>query len=158
MTALVGVLFWAGMGIAGMINYCYDTILRRDFPLWAVFAVGGGGTSLVLTLAGTMIAGARRLLRFEGYELVVAAAVLAILPWSPHYLMGMVTGTWTFRTLKRSEVAAAFAARLRRKKRRPGSSVLTLTGGEPPRPAAPGRGRVRSFLRSLRSVFVGSRS
>jgi hypothetical protein len=122
------------------------------------FAILRGGAAVVLTLAGVIIAGAHKLRRFEGYELVVAAAILAVLPWSAHIVIGVPAAIWTSRVLSRAEVRAAFVANLRRKQRRPGSSILTTAGGEPPRPTGPVRRRVRSFLRSLRSVFLGSRS
>jgi tRNA A-37 threonylcarbamoyl transferase component Bud32 len=154
LSALAGLLFWIAMGVGYTIGYFQRHPDSRP-PLWELLLLLGGGAAALLALAGTMLAGARKLLRFEGYEIVVAALVLEFLPWSPHAVIGMLAAVLSFQVLNRPEVTAAFAANLRRKQRRPGTSRLTGAGVEPRRPTGPWRQGVRSFLRSLRSAFVG---
>jgi predicted Ser/Thr protein kinase len=79
-----------------------------------------------LALATVIIAGAVKLRRFSGYGLVVAAIIFAMLPWSPHCLIGIPAGIWAIWTLKRPKVQAAFAANLRRKQL---SELAPIPGG-----------------------------
>ena len=105
---------------------------------------------MVLTLAGIMAVGALKLRRFESYGLVIAAIILAMLPWSYHCLIGIPAGIWAWKTLNRPEVQAAFAANLRRKQ------TQLQSPGVPPKETAPALRKARSFWRAFRSAFVSS--
>jgi predicted Ser/Thr protein kinase len=93
-------------------------IMTYELPLILTFSA--------LALAGVIIAGADKLRHFNGYGFVIAASILAMLPWSPHCLIGIPAGIWAFLTLKRPEVRAAFAANLRRKQL---SQLAPIPGG-----------------------------
>jgi uncharacterized membrane protein len=51
------------------------------------------------------------MLRLRSYGLAVAGAILAMLPCSPVFLLGLPIGIWALVTLRRQEVIDAFAAR-----------------------------------------------
>jgi hypothetical protein len=102
-----------------------------------------------------MIIGAVKLTRFTAYELVLVTIILAMIPWSPAWLIGFPVGIWALRKLRQPNVQAAFLANLRRQQGLPQRPV------EPPRPpvkkrpaAGPLRRRVGGFVKSMLSVFV----
>jgi hypothetical protein len=55
-----------------------------------------------------LIAGAVRMLQLKSYLTAVTAAILAVLPWSPGWLLGLPFGIWALVVLSRREVVAAF--------------------------------------------------
>ncbi len=139
LTAAIALVHWVGFGfiILGetfgrMRHYPPD----EAFMLFSGFLLAG---LLLLLVVGIIVHGALRLRRCEGYGWVVVAALLAILPWSVHVLLGLPVGIWCLVTLSSREVRAAFAANLRR----------GCAG-----PFGPPLDRVRSFLGSLRSQFI----
>ena len=117
-------------------------------PRDSVASVAFLGLIVVIGLASVILAGASDLRRFVRYDFVVASIILAMLPWSPHCLIGIPAGAWAFWTLTRPEVRAAFVANLRRG-RKPAKSA-------PPAPTSPPVRGMRAFWRSFRSVFVSS--
>jgi hypothetical protein len=126
---------------------------------WTEIAIVAGVEVVVLSLAGAILAGALKLRRCTGYELVIVAAILAMLPWSPHALIGIPAGIYCFITLSRPEVRAAFAANMRFPPAPAGLPDLPPAEPAAPevsRPTGPFRRGVRSFLRSLRSAFISS--
>jgi serine/threonine protein kinase len=58
-------------------------------------------------VSGTLIAGAVQMLRLRGYVLAAAAAIVAMVPWSPAWLLGLPCGIWACIVLGRPEVAQA---------------------------------------------------
>jgi serine/threonine protein kinase len=108
----------------------------------------GAGMVVAFLIIGIMVAGARRMARLESYELAIVAIILAMVPIPYHFLVGVPVGIWALRVLRRPEVQAAFAANLRRR---------GAPRREEPPPAKPIRGRLRSMLGSVRSLFFGSR-
>jgi hypothetical protein len=107
-------------------------------------------TALILgisiPLALLIVEGVFRFLRFKSYGFVVAAIILAMLPWSIHCLIGLPAGIWAFWTLERPEIKAAFAANLHRRK----------SAKEVPKETNPGVRKARAFWRSFYSVFLSS--
>jgi hypothetical protein len=128
---------------AGQITYAFS---RPNIDIYGVPLVL---VVSALALASVIIAGAVKLRRFKGYGFVIAAIILAMLPWSIHFLIGLPAGIWAIRTLKRPEVKAAFAANLRRN-RRPTNEPA------PHKETGPVLRKARSFWRSLYSVFLSS--
>src|SRR5205807_622637 len=126
LSALVAVLSWVGIGIGVTIGLVENHAhYYHPYQVWIpLLLLWAGEVVGLLALVGALVAGTRKLLRFESYEIVVAALVLAILPWSPHAVLGIPAAIWSFWVLTRPEVTAAFAANLRRKQRQRGSSVL----------------------------------
>ena len=100
--------------------------------------------AVVLVVALLIVIGAAKLRRFDGYGFVVAAIILAMLPWSMGFLIGLPAAIWTFRTLLRPEVRAAFAANLRSGAKKSGPKLLPR-----PQPTGPVRRQARSFWRCL---------
>ena len=160
-SALIALIFWAcvaahvfsdeqavyAMASAGpgekplYSHYAPPSIFIYEVPLVLIVSA--------LALASVVIAGAVKLMRFSGYGLVVAAVIVAMTPWSIHFLIGLPAGIWAIRTLKRPEIQAAFAANLRRS-RRPTDEP------EPSKETSPVVRKARSFWRSLYSVFLSS--
>ena len=102
------------------------------------------GLALVVAAMVIIILGAVKLTRFQSYGLVVAAIILAMLPWSAHCLIGIPAGARALWLLSQPEVRAAFAANLRR-----GSKTA-------PRPTGPVQRKRRSFWHCILSVFISS--
>jgi hypothetical protein len=142
LSALVGVLCWAVIGIE-------VTTGNRELSNSPFFIqwIGRLGIVVVPMLAATMIVGALKMRRCEDYELAIIASILAMAPWSYHIWLGIPAALWSLEVLLRNDVKAAFASNLRRRQAPPG-----------PQPTGPLRRRVRSFFRSLRSLFVGGRA
>ena len=107
---------------------------------------------VVCGLVTAIILGSIKMRRFQSFEFVVIAIILAMLPWSAHCLIGIPAGVWAIWTLSHPEVRAAFAARLRLA----GGAVGPAPLPQPPRPTGPVRRKARSFWRAFRSVFVSS--
>jgi hypothetical protein len=171
-TAALGFLNWAGMGVAGAVDFLMGPPHTHSPGNTLAFLCAMLMCGLVLvSAAGLIVVGAQRLRRCEGEGWVLLAVLLAALPWSVHFLIGVPVAIWCVWAMTRPEVHAAFAANHRR--RRP---KLAPAGDEsvgpaerpaeappphhltapPPRPTGPFRRRVRSFLHSLRSMFVSS--
>jgi serine/threonine protein kinase len=101
---------------------------------------------VVPTGFGLMLAGAERMTSGRGpYLLCVAAAFLALLPWSPAWLIGLPAGIWALVVLARPEVMAAFLPD------RPGPTPSPDEASETTVPVA---GKLRSWLRSVAGYFV----
>jgi phage shock protein PspC (stress-responsive transcriptional regulator)/tRNA A-37 threonylcarbamoyl transferase component Bud32 len=77
-----------------------------------------------LVLAGILLTGAYKLARCRGYEWVMAAAMLMLLPLGPHFLVSLAIGIWTLVVLSKPDVKAAFASNLR-----PASGAGASLGG-----------------------------
>ena len=75
---------------------------KRDM-IFGVFACLFG-----LWAAGFLIAGAVQMMRLRSYPHAVAAAILAMLPWSPGWLLGLPFGIWALVVLRRPDVKMAF--------------------------------------------------
>jgi hypothetical protein len=116
---------------------------------WTCIAV------VVCGLVTVIILGSIKLRRFEGFEFVVIAAMLAMLPWGAHCLIGIPAGVWAIWTLSLPEVRAAFAAKVRLASGVVGPAPLPPPP-QPPQATGPFRRKARSFWRSLVSVFLSS--
>jgi tRNA A-37 threonylcarbamoyl transferase component Bud32 len=101
---------------------------------WALFALplAFGGGYLILT--------AVQMFRLRHHMIAVMGSVLALLPWSPGWILGLPFGIWALVVLSKPEVMAAFLGD------RQGSA------GPSPGPAklpAAQKGRVRAFFHSV---------
>jgi predicted Ser/Thr protein kinase len=148
-SALVALAFWVVVAAYILSENSYHTptsipisvrvvIMTYELPLILTFSA--------LALAGVIIAGAVKLRRFNGYGFVIAASILAMLPWSLHCLIGVPAGIWTLWKLERPEIKATFAANLRKRR----------SASEAPKETSPVVRKARSFWRSLYSVFLSS--
>jgi serine/threonine protein kinase len=101
---------------------------------------------LTLGVAPLLMLGAVRMLRLRSYEKAVATAVLAMVPWSPAWLLGLPFGIWGLVVLRRQEVRAAFLD-----KRRPAGASFHKWEAK-----GPVRGKIASFCRSLAGYMLPS--
>jgi serine/threonine protein kinase len=103
---------------------------------------------LIPLVSGVLIAGGVNLLRLRGYPLAATATVVAMVPWSPGWLISLPCGIWACVVLGRPAVAAAFFGDRRAAPSGPG-------GTRPPRGGV--AGRALSLLRSVGRYFVTTR-
>ncbi|HJT78524.1 MAG TPA: hypothetical protein VJ739_15070, partial [Gemmataceae bacterium] len=118
--------------------------------------IGNGlllGWCILGLLAGAVVVQAGlRMMWLRSYRVALVGSVLAILPFSPMFLFGLPLGSWALVVLRDPEVEAAFAAEARR-----AATFRRRTRHPAPQPTGPVRRRMRSFLRSVRSlVFYSS--
>jgi tRNA A-37 threonylcarbamoyl transferase component Bud32 len=108
-TGIVAALGWALMLSLIPVRWEYywngQTVYRlgHDFP---------GLIPIVTIPILLLLFGAWRMRRCRSYELAFTASLLAMLPWSPAFPLGLAMGIWSLITLRRPEVRAAFAHRL----------------------------------------------
>jgi hypothetical protein len=93
---------------------------------------------LIVPVSAILMTSAVMMRRLSGYPLVAMSAILAMIPWSPGWLIGLVFGIWTCNILGRPEVVEAF---------HPGRTETAPAPPPSPRPAI--AGRFRSLLRSI---------
>ena len=67
--------------------------------------------AVVLPIAALTLVAARRMRNLELYSLAVTGAILALLPWSPAWLIGLPAGVWALLVLRIPAVKAAFGYR-----------------------------------------------
>src|SRR5262249_22927174 len=95
-------------------------------PVSGLFSAGGRGgatqgrpriwlgmaavpSALIIAGSGVLlIAGAMKMLRLHGYPLAATAAIVAMIPWSPAWLVSLPFGIWACIVLGRPAVAEAF--------------------------------------------------
>jgi hypothetical protein len=100
---------------------------------------------VVPTGAGLLIAGAVQMLRRRCYPFCLVTVLVAVLPWSPAWPLGLTVGIWAVTVLGRREVMLAF---------------LRDSGGTPPdladdaEPPGHAAGKLRSWVRSFVGYFV----
>ncbi|MCH8193900.1 MAG: protein kinase [Planctomycetes bacterium] len=103
--------------VSGGVNHIARVILGQDRPLpletrprWGLIvpiaAIGGGILFLLMSIL--MMIGAGSMWRLGSYGLAAFAAILAVLPWTPTFLIGVPVGIWALLVLKEPDVKAAF--------------------------------------------------
>lgn len=95
-----------------------------------------------LGVAPFLVKGALHMLRLRSYEKAVATAVLAMVPWSPAWPLGLLFGIWGLVVLRRQEVRAAFL-----KNRSPAAFKNKERVG-------PAQAKIASFFRSLAGYML----
>jgi hypothetical protein len=128
-TGALGLLWWVGFAM------WLEQFHRPDF--WLLVLTLG---SLLAASAAVQIGGAVKMLRLRGYPWAGASAILATIPWSPSWLLGLPFGIWAIIVLGKPEVAGAFL----------GDKRQAGPGPAPARP--PGVGIASRFLSLFRSV------
>jgi hypothetical protein len=111
-TGVVGLLWWVGLGVF-QVSLWIQRYLRD--PFWSqapetrvLFGLLVTLGPLIGALAGLQIVGAIRMRRLRGYPWAGTAAILAMIPWSPGWLIGLPFGIWATHVLGMPEVAEAF--------------------------------------------------
>jgi hypothetical protein len=161
-----GVLAFVSLALlAGLLGHS----IHRSAYLKDWHVGGGVALALGLGLSGCLIAGAVQMMRLRSYRFAVAACILALIPWSPAWFLGLPLGIVGLTVLRRREGSAAFSYQgradtpdrdsgyrvvlgvgvLRGRRRRTGPAVPP---GEQPGNQA--RGKVASFFRSVAGYFL----
>jgi serine/threonine protein kinase len=142
LTAVAAMAWTVGPAVVafGRLNHEGDGLNNRF-----VFAVA---TVLALVGVPLLFAGAVQMLRRRTYMLCVAAALVAVLPWSPAWLAGLPVGIWALRVLSRREAILAFL------RENDGAAPEPRRHPEPPGPVA---GKLRTWWRSFAGYFVTTR-
>src|SRR5262249_51234537 len=63
---------------------------------------------VIIGVSGVLITGAMKMLRLHWYPLAATAAIVAMIPWSPAWLISLPFGIWACIVLGRPAVAEAF--------------------------------------------------
>jgi tRNA A-37 threonylcarbamoyl transferase component Bud32 len=110
---------------------------------------------LILAAAGLIVTGAVKFARCKGYDWVVIAIILMLLPLGYHFFLSLPIAIWALVVLNRTEVKAAFAHNMRRAART--AQPRTAPAAVEPLvvdPARPATGKVRGFFLSMFSMFA----
>jgi hypothetical protein len=99
-TGAAGLLVWAGIGMLQVSQEVGD-LNTRFLPLVIVGPA-------IAALAGVQVVGAALMLRLRAYPWAAAAAILAMTPWSPAWVLGLPFGIWACIVLGRPEVTGGF--------------------------------------------------
>jgi hypothetical protein len=99
-TGAAGLLIWAGIGLLHLSQGVGD-LQERFLPLVIVGPA-------VAVLAGAQVVGAALMLRLRAYPWAATAAILAMIPWSPVWVLGLPFGIWACNVLGRPEVTGGF--------------------------------------------------
>jgi hypothetical protein len=139
LTAAGAAVTSVGLAVAAM-NESRHTNDHGVFLFMAVVTV-----LLMPVCVGLMVAGALRMLRGRSYLLCVVAALLAVMPWSPAWPIGLLVGIFALKALSQPEVMAAFL------QNGVGAPRAPARNPEPPRPRA---GKLRALWRSVAGYFL----
>jgi tRNA A-37 threonylcarbamoyl transferase component Bud32 len=105
-----------------------------------------------LATGSILVAGARKMRRCEAYELAYIAGIVAMFAIGPAFFLGLPMGIWSVVILRKRDVKAGFALKLRSQ---PEGGPGGDTGARPKhRPTGPVRRKVRSFFNSVLAMFV----
>ena len=102
--------------------------------IFSVLAIPGALGGLVVVI------GALRMMKLQSHPTVLMAVALALLPWSPGWIVGLPFGIWALVVLRRPEVMAAFLNERR------GVELQVMPA---PKPPSPRPGRLGNFFRSV---------
>jgi serine/threonine protein kinase len=133
LSGLIGVLASFAWGVYHMIGVFREGLgsVHPWMALWAFPLLAGSVLQCI---------GAVRMMKVQTYLLAVIATILAILPWSPGWVLGLPCGIWALMVLSKPEVMAAFL-------RSRGDFADAIPAATQPPAAA--KGRVRAFLHSV---------
>src|SRR5262249_44734690 len=137
----VGLLLTAAVALVSTLVLAV-VLARRFDPAGGVLAkapAGAGAFGFMPLAAWRMVAAALRMLRQRAYPVCVAAALVALLPWSPAWFLGLLVGIRALAVLGRPEVIRAFL------RNREAATSGPSGSPKPPRRVA---GKLRSWFRS----------
>jgi serine/threonine protein kinase len=95
-----GLLIWAGIGMLHLGEEGSD--FNDLIPL--LVTVGPA----IAALAGAQVVGAALMLRLRAYPCAATAAIVAMIPWSPAWVLGLTSGIWACNVLGRPVVTGEF--------------------------------------------------
>jgi serine/threonine protein kinase len=114
----------------------------RAALLWPIIALAG---LLIGMVSAVLLVGAAKMRRLRGYGLAATAAILAMIPWSPGWLIGLPSGICACVVLGKPGVVEAYL-----------SDDCKAGAGSRVTPKSPGfiAGRFRSLLRSIGRYMI----
>jgi serine/threonine protein kinase len=133
-TGLASLLFWVLACVSAALAPL-DQAPDVPSPFWPAVI---GGAVLIVPLSALLMTGAVLMRRLRGFPLVATAAIAAMVPWSPGWVIGLVFGILTCIVLGKPEVAEAFDRSRGETAPAPTPSACPAIGG-----------RFRSLLRSM---------
>jgi serine/threonine protein kinase len=147
LTGLVALLCCIGWGMftAHKVNanpYSNPFNKMANALSWADLIISIGAV-FGLWAAGFLVVGAVQLLRLRSYSLGLAAAILAMVPWSPGWVLGLPFGIWTLMVLRRPAIKTAFHG-----------VDAGSTGNDVCEPGGTAPGKFASFFRSVAGYFL----
>jgi hypothetical protein len=128
----------------------YGDYLQSDLGYGAVMAV------FILAVVGLIFFGARRLMKLQGPAWIFVAIMLCMLPWSMAVVVGLPVSSWALFVINRPAVRLAFARNALENSQRTTPVPWTGQPIEQP-PTGPFRGKLRSMVAGIQSLFFGSR-
>jgi tRNA A-37 threonylcarbamoyl transferase component Bud32 len=135
LTALLAVLSSVGLAIWGL-DRIHEVAWTSRNELLTVMA-GVLTLLMVATAVGYLFVGALQMMKLGSYPFALAAGILAVIPWSPAWIMGLPFGIWALVILQKPDVIAAF------REQQYG-----------PRQETDGAGMLVSFLKSFGGYFL----
>ena len=101
-----------------------DPMMAEDL-FWVLF---GAALLVACGIATIIMAAAVKMARLENHGLVMVGIILAMLPLSPHVVIGLFAGCWALWVLSRPEIQAGFALNARNRKLAPTGQGIQSTG------------------------------
>jgi tRNA A-37 threonylcarbamoyl transferase component Bud32 len=135
------VLWWAWIHEQG--PYWMES---PETPFLLIGTLGGG--AVVALVSGVLLKGGVTMSRLRDFPWAATAAILAMIPWSPGWLVGLPCGIWACVVLGRPTVGAAFRGDK-------GRAASAPVGARPPGGGV--GGRALALLRSVGRYFVTMR-
>ncbi len=149
--AIIGIINWLVAGIVATGVNLHDDY--QEFGGAGAFAALVFGVGLVILCPVLlMVYGSRAMRRLDNRALVITAAMVALIPWSLHVLLGFPLGIWILVLMRRHDVKQAFAWRARPQAK----PQAAPPQAETPKPTGFIRRRARSVLRGFRTLFFDS--
>jgi tRNA A-37 threonylcarbamoyl transferase component Bud32 len=143
--ALAAMAIFEDLGNAVFEHLNLPPEIRKLIPFAVLMLIG---------LTAVLMHGARSLARFENYQLVIVAVILAIVPFSFHAVVGFPVAVVTILVLGRPDVLAGFARKLGGDRRIPSGPETSAARQAEPNPTGGFRGMVRSALGGMLTLFV----
>jgi tRNA A-37 threonylcarbamoyl transferase component Bud32 len=103
-SGVLTLVFWALVGL--VLAAARSELTKEISIIWLVIVAVA--SILIIGVSGLLIAGAMQMLRLHWYPLAATAAIVAMIPWSPAWLVSLPFGIWACIVLGRPVVAEAF--------------------------------------------------
>ncbi|HEV3203595.1 MAG TPA: serine/threonine-protein kinase [Gemmataceae bacterium] len=150
LTGLLALLSWALILTLVTTHRYYNTWRPEGYYEESLGSAHPGLFFILLVPVSFLFFGAAKMRNLTGYEFAMLATILAMLPWNPAWIVGLIAGGIALKYLLKPEVKAAFAQTAN-----PSSKALAYLYQQPSLPEIhrPQKGilkRMRSFVSSVR--------
>lgn len=109
LTAIMAAIALTLIFVLVPVRFVYHDDWRYHYDKYTIADDYPGLLAVALIPPIILVLGAWMMRRFRAYDLSMMAAVLAMVPWSPAWPLGLGIGIWALVVLRRREVQAAFA-------------------------------------------------